>query len=208
MRFSSVVLRLSSVNVLTLLLAFVTSPILARSLGPSGRGEIAAIFSIVTLAPYLCDVGVTAYLGRESARGVHRIGDLLGSVLPIALLASLGSVAAAVPLAHLLGQGRPDVVRFIEIGLFVVPASVALLTLSGLSVGLQHWKLVTRCRLFGIVAPAIAVVVLALANAIDVERVAIVYFVTGMLSLAPFVLELRRVRPLRSEGREQVDSSA
>src|SRR5215217_4054746 len=85
-RFTSVVWRLTGANALITVLALVTSPLLARTLGPDGRGELAAIFTVPSLAPWISDLGLSAYLARERARSEPR-GLLLGSVMPVAIAA-------------------------------------------------------------------------------------------------------------------------
>ena len=86
MRFTSVIWRLTSANALLAVLAVITSPILAHALGPAGRGELAAIFTVLTLAPWISDLGLSAYLARERAQE-RDVSLLLGSVIPVALAA-------------------------------------------------------------------------------------------------------------------------
>lgn len=197
MRFRAVVVRLTSVNVLTLICAAGTSPILARALGPAGRGEVAAIFALLTLGPWICDLGITQYLAREAAQGEKTLGELVGSSLPLAAAASLIAVCAAVPLAHLLGRGRSEVVDFLELGLFLMPFNVLFLTLSGVAVGLQHWNLVVTWRLLNTIVPSLAIFALAALGGLMVSTVAVVYLATGVIAVAPFAVELTRIGRLQ-----------
>ena len=196
MRFLSVVWRLTGANSLIVILALATSPILARALGPSGRGELAAIFTLITLAPWISDLGLTAFLTRERARG-EPSGLLLGSAMPLALSASLIGVLAAVPLAHLMGQSRPTVVLFIELGLFTLPFSVFAQTLYGLLVGEERWRIIVWAKVLGTAVPAAAIVVLSLLGHLTVENVAIVYLISNFIALAPFLIALRHSIPWR-----------
>jgi O-antigen/teichoic acid export membrane protein len=196
-RFGTVVLRLTGVNILVPLLAFVTSPILARTLGPVGRGEIAAIFAVVSIAPWISELGLTAFLSREHARRSQPLGILLGTTMPIILAASLVGVTLAVPLAHVLGRGRPDVVFFIEVGLFLLPLGVFLQTLYGVAIGDQDWGLIMLVRVLSTGGTAGAIVVLSLLDALTVNTAAATYIVFGIVANAPFLVELRGSRPWR-----------
>jgi len=193
--FGSVVARLTSVNVLLLAAAFVTSPVLARALGPDGRGEVAAIFAVVSLAPWISDLGIASYLSRERARGVLGIGTLLGSTMPVTLGASLIGMLAAVPVAHLLGRGRSDVIFFIEIGLFQLPLLVFTLSLYGILVGEQRWNVVILSRLLSTVGAAVGIVALGIAGDLTVASAAITYIVAGLVAQVPLLVGLKRSFP-------------
>lgn len=196
-RFGAAVARLTGVNILLVLAAFVTSPILARALGPSGRGEVAAIFAVVTMAPWIGELGMTAFLSREHARRSHPLGALLGSTMPITLAGSLVGVALAIPIAHALGRGRRDVIDFIEIGLFLLPAFVFMQTLFGIAVAEQRWNRVMLVRILTTGGAAAAIVVLSLLHALTVPAMAITYIASGLLSNIPFLAGLRGSFPWR-----------
>lgn len=191
--FARVVARLSGVQALALLAAFVTGPITARVLGVQGRGELAAITAVLTVVPWVLDLGLSQWLGRERARG-GQLPELLGAALPVALGCSLVGVAAAIPLSHALGHGRPVVIAYIQIGLFLAPLSVVLQTLVGLAIGESRWRLLTLAGVISSVLPALGIVVLALAGWLRVGTAAAVYLVGW---LAGLVILLRVVRGAR-----------
>jgi O-antigen/teichoic acid export membrane protein len=189
------VFRLTGVNALLPLFAFVTSPILARTLGPAGRGQVAAVFAVVSLAPWISELGLTAFLSRAHARRSHPLGVLLGSTMPICMAASLVGVVLAVPLAHVLGRGRPDVVTFIEVGLVLLPFGVFFQTLYGLAVADQRWGLIMATRVLSSGGAAGAIVALSLLDALTVRTAAATYILCGILANIPFLVELRGSRP-------------
>jgi O-antigen/teichoic acid export membrane protein len=195
--FGSVVARLTGLNFVVLACAIVTSPILARALGPSGRGEVAAIFAVVGISPWICELGITSFLAREHARRSYPLGVLLGSTMPIALGGSLVGVAVSVPLAHALGRGRPQVVEFVEIGLLLLPLAVFSGTLSGLAVADQRWGRIMLARVLNTVGAAVVIVALAVLDMVTVESVAITYIAFGTFSSVPLLLGLRGSRPWR-----------
>jgi len=190
-----VVAQLSGVNVVVILAAVVTGPITARALGVEGRGELAAITVVLTMTPWLLDLGLSQWLARERARG-GPLPELLGAALPVALAGSMVGVALAIPLSHALGHGRSVVITYLQIGLFLAPVSVVLQTLVGLAIGESRWRLFAATRLLASVLPAAAIVVLALAGALSVGTAAAVYLISGLASLAVLAPLVRGVRSL------------
>ncbi len=181
--FAPVVARLSRVNLVVFLSALVTGPITARVLGVHGRGELAAITAVLTVTPWLLDLGLSQWVARETARG-GRVSELLGAALPVALAFSLIGVAAAIPLSHALGQGRPVVATYLQVVLFLAPLSVGLQTLVGLAIGGSRWRLLVASQILGSVLPVIGIVALALADALTVGTAAALYLGAGLVSLA------------------------
>lgn len=196
-RFARIVARLTGVNLLVAACAVITSPVLSRALGPSGRGEVAAIFSIVGLAPWISELGVTSYISRERARQTRPLGVLLGSMMPISLAGALVGAAAAVAVAHLVGRGRATVVEFIEIALYLLPIAVFVGTLSGIVVAEQRWKLYMTSKVVNTCGATLAIVTMGLLHALTVANVAITYIVFGIGSTLPFLIVLRGSWPWR-----------
>jgi O-antigen/teichoic acid export membrane protein len=196
-RFGTIVARLTASNLLIVVAAFVTSPILARTLGPSGRGEVAAVFALVSVAPFVSELGTGAFLAREHARRSTPLGVLLGSTLPIALVASLVGVALAVPLGHLLGRGRPPVVEFIEIGMFMLPISACVQLLYGIVQADERWNLAIAARVLNVGGIAGAIIALSLLHALTVTSAAITYLVGSVIPNLPYLAALRDSRPWR-----------
>ena len=193
--FAGSVGKLTAANIVALVCACITGPITARVLGVNGRGELAAILAVLTIAPWLLDVGLAQWVARERARGADR-ERLLGAALPVALGASMFAVMSAIPLSHLIGAGRPIVVTFLQIGLFAMPLAVALQTLSGLVLGEARWNLYAATRLVGSVLPVLVIVVLAVAGALTVVAAATAYLLANLLGSMLLLRTLRGVRRL------------
>jgi len=191
--FSGIVGRLTSVNVVALLAAVIAGPITARMLGADGRGELAAIISVLTVVPGLLDPGLALWLARERARGGDR-SELLGAVLPPAVGVSLIGVVLAYPLSELLGQGRPVVTTFLLIGLLLMPVSVVLHVLVGLAIGESRWRLYSATRIVATVLPVAAIVTLAVTGWLTVATAAVAYLGGGAIG---GLLILRCVRGVR-----------
>ncbi|MEJ7784693.1 MAG: oligosaccharide flippase family protein [Solirubrobacteraceae bacterium] len=191
-----IVARLTGLNALLLLLAFVTGPVQARVLGPEGRGEIAVILTVLTLAPIVLDVGLSDFVARERARG-RDLGTVLGTTLPLAVGFALVGVILAVPVSDLLGQGRPLVERYVRITMFAMPLWVAGWMLIGAARGEQRWSILYRQRALTVIASAIAIVGLTLLGRLTVESLAIAMLVITLPGIAVALPVLRGVETWR-----------
>lgn len=201
-----VVGRLAAVNGLVLLLAFVTGPILARALGPDGRGNLAAILLPVTLAPVVFSLGLGTFVIRETARK-RPLPVLLGSIGP--MLLALGIVAALLgpTIAGLFAGGRDVVHTYVLVGFLLMPLSLLILLLQDFATGLERWSMVVKARVVSAVASTVAVVVLYASGSLTVASTAIVMLAAGMLSVIPvlpLVRELGRPRFRSDVVRESV----
>ena len=193
-RMTRVVARITGVNVIGAASGFITGPLLARALGPTGRGDLAAIVVPFTIAAPLLGLGIGGYAFRTLPRG-RPLGDVVGSLgLPTLMLGALGA-AVAVPAADALAGGRPIVRAFLIVGLLSMPiVMLASLLLSSLS-ALERWRpvMVTRIIPFGVTAAA--VVVLYIAGALTVATAAGATIAGSLLSIVPGLPLLWAERP-------------
>lgn len=182
---------LAVVSVLTALASFVTGPLQARALGPSGRGDLAAIVVPLTLAPQILAFATGAFVAREAARG-RSPGLLVGSVGAVMLaVGGLGAVAA-VPLAHFFAGDRHVVQTFLTIGFALLPLSLVGGVVFALLGGLGRWRLLVVTRMVPFVTGLVGIVTLYAVGELTVASAAIVTLVGGLLALVP-LLALRGV---------------
>jgi O-antigen/teichoic acid export membrane protein len=189
--FTRLVAALTGANAVLVFTSLITGPLQARSLGPSGRGDLAAIIVPLTILPTLLDLGITAYIVRARARGESR-SVLLGSLVPISVGFSLVGVIAAIPLAHLLAHGRGTVQTCITIGLLMSPLWVTMLTAQGIPWGEERWRLVTFVRIAGPVVTALAMVALYILGSLTVANAFIVFLSANVIANAPLMVMLVR----------------
>jgi O-antigen/teichoic acid export membrane protein len=191
-----VVARLTGVNIVVAAIGIVTGSIQAQVLGPSGRGDVAAVVMPLAISVWVLDFGLTVFVARARATG-RRAAEVYGTVVPLSCAFSLLGVAAAVPVAHLLGQGRDTVILFLEIGLVLSPVSVALLSLNGALWGEERWRRIGVIRIAAPALTAAALVVLALIDHLTVTTTIVSFLVAGLLSsmlVLPAVLNVGRWR--------------
>ena len=189
---------LTGVQVLQLLAGFITGPLIARALGAEGRGLLAAIVVPLGIAPFVAQLGLSAFAVNRVAKGVAP-GRVFGSIaLPLLVVATL--VAFASPwLAGLLSEGREPVDRYLTIGLYLLPLSLLLNLLLDIAWGLSAWRTLVAARFLIAFSTLVAIVVLYALHELSVENAAIATIAGSFAPLLVIFPVLRRV------GRPRVD---
>jgi len=188
-----VFLRLSFLTGGITALSLLTGPLQARALGPSGRGELAAIAVVGAFLPVIAGLGLEFFVARETARGAPK-GDLIGTVGLTTLLVGLLIAPLGFPISALLAHGRHTVYIFILLQFLLLPLSLLGQGLYYMLVGLERWSYITAIRVIASVGPVPVIVVLFVLHAMTVRAVAVATVLTSLLSLIPGLLAVRRVR--------------
>lgn len=161
--------------------ALVTSPILARGLGPEGRGALAALLTPLTVADAVAAVGTplaASYFISAGAdeRTVRRHGAIIATVAGALAVGSL--IALSGPLLHQYPDLRlpfvlltPTVLLGGYINLF-----------RGIRVGQEAYGHLNANLWAGALSRLVAIVVLAVAGLMTPTTVAALSIVTGLLA--------------------------
>jgi O-antigen/teichoic acid export membrane protein len=189
-RFARVTASMTLVNVVIMAAAFVTAPLQARALGPSGRGDLAAILVPFGLAPLILHLGIGAYGARQAARG-KPLGPLLGSLGSATLVIGVLGALAGVPLAAYLAEGRDTVHTYLLVAFALLPVGLVGTLLISVNSGLERWNVVIAARLIPPLSGVIALAALYLLDALTVESAAIVAIAGGVASTIPLFGILR-----------------
>lgn len=160
-----------------------TGMALARSLGPHGRGELAAVLLWPNVLATIGSLGVTEAITYHAARSTCSAGMLVGSGLVIALAQSVvcvGIGAAILPLV----LGHFDAATMRSAYLFLAFIPITLITLSLLSVlnGQQRYLEFHLLRSLIFVGTGAAFLVLRIENDLTVWNAAVVYLSTTSFS--------------------------
>jgi O-antigen/teichoic acid export membrane protein len=193
---TSVVAGFTGLNFFVLVLGVITGPLQARALGPTGRGELAAILVVIQQLSLVATFGVVAYATREAARGASP-GDLVGSIGALLVVVGVLLIPAGIPLSGLLAHGRPVVRTYIMVAFVLLPLTLPGILLQSLLGGLERWRLMAASRVIPMVLPAAGIVILYLSHAMTVAAVAIVSIAGGVLAITPALFALREWWPLR-----------
>jgi O-antigen/teichoic acid export membrane protein len=192
-RLSGVVAGLTVANVLGAASGFITGPLLARALGPTGRGDLAAITVPLVLAPGVLSLGIPAFAYRTLPRG-RPIGQVLGSLgLPLILI-GLVVAANAATLADGLADGRADVRTWLIVVFAATPLICFGSLLASSLAALSRWRNVVATNLIPFVVPMLGIAVLYIAGSLTVWTAAAVTVAGALLCLVPGL-------PLLAEGR-------
>ena len=181
-RLSGAVARLTLVNALGAATGLITGPILARALGASGRGDLAAIVVPLSLAPAILSLGIPAYAFLELPKG-RAVNEVVGSLaLPLVVIGAV-TAAFAVPVADALAGGRETVRLFLLIGLLLTPLALVGNLFGACLAALERWRLVAVFRLIPFATPFVALVALYATGRLTVTSASVVTIAGATLSL-------------------------
>jgi O-antigen/teichoic acid export membrane protein len=187
---ASVVARLSAANWLLVAVGIITGPLLARALGPTGRGDVAAILVPLTFAPIVLNLGLGTYVTRETVRqrSLSVIAGSVGSMLiAIGGVAAIGGVFAA----EIFSGGRPVVYGWILIGFLLMPAVMLSLFLLDVAVGLERWSTVMKVRVIPPTVSLLGILCLYLTHSLDVTSAAAVAVLGPLIATIPTLAIMR-----------------
>jgi O-antigen/teichoic acid export membrane protein len=176
--------------------AVLTGPILARALGPAGRGALAAVLSPLQLVPLVVTFGLPQALiyvvatGRASTSQARRLALTLG--------AGAGAISAAgiIALTPTLLHRYPHQQHVLIVLSLTLPVIMALGSLRYVAQGTGHYELMTRERWFSVLVRLILITIFALVGALTIAAAA--WFTHGVAVLA--TLLLLPVYRLRGKG--------
>ena len=184
----------------SLAVGFVTGPILARTLGPSGRGLLAAVAVPLGVAPIVLQIGTGAFALREAARGT-RPSVVIGSVgAPLMAVGAL-SIVFAGPLAALFAGHHHTVETYLRLGFILMPAVLITNLLLPVISGLARWRALAWLQSIDKLAYLAAVVALVAAGALDLDTAALLTVVVGPAVAIPAVAAVWRY------GRPRIEQS-
>ena len=192
---SSVVIQ--GINVLT-------GMALARSLGPHGRGELAAVLLWPTVLAAIGSMGVIEAITYHAARSTTAAGTLAGSGLMIAIAQSAACVAiGAAMLPLVLAHFSDGTVRTAYLFLAFIPVNLVALTLMAMLNGLQRFVEFHILRLLVVAGAGAAFLALRIADNLTVWNVAAAYLLATALTgvVAAMMLAPAVWRSLRFDAR-------
>jgi O-antigen/teichoic acid export membrane protein len=169
---------------LILVANLVTGIVIARALGPDGRGVTVVIVMVTQLAGFVAEIGASASLSYHAAREPERAARLFGTW--VAILVPLGLLAIAVAELALPVLFASQEARTIWLGrlfLFNVLLVLWVGLVNGLLLGLHDFVAVNLLRIVQPVTAAVASLVLWRADLLTVEAALIVWIVTTLASV-------------------------
>ena len=162
----------------------VTGVILARTLGPSGRGELAAVILWPTMLWTVGNLGVVDSVTFHSARRSAPQRSIVSTSLAIAFVQSAVLVAIGLVLVPLvLAKQEASVVRDCLIFLASVPTSLVTLYLGSLLNGTHRFVAFNVVRATVFVGNAAGLVALAIASELTVTSAVFAYLASQLVTV-------------------------
>ena len=162
----------------------VTGVILARTLGPSGRGELAAVILWPTMLWTVGNLGVVDSVTFHSARRSAPQRSIVSTSLAIALVQSAVLVAIGLVLVPLvLAKQEASVVRDCLIFLASIPTSLVTLYLASVLNGTHRFVAFNVVRTTVFVGNAAGLVALAIASELTVTSAMFAYLASQVLTV-------------------------
>jgi O-antigen/teichoic acid export membrane protein len=189
-----VVAILTTAKVLAAASGFITGPLLARALGASGRGDLAAVQVPFLLAPAIIALGIPAYAYRVLPRG-RDPREVLGSLGVPLLAIGILAAAAAVPIADLLAGGRQTVRTWLVVGFVSMPLMLVSALLADALVALRRWWSVAATIVIPFMLALVGTVVLYLLGDLTVGWASALTIGGSALAIVPalpLLAEFRR----------------
>lgn len=179
------------------MLGLATAPLLARALGPEGRGELATLVQPTTMAAYIAAMGAPLAATFFISQGRSPSLTLRRCLTLVAVSASLTYALMLGYAGHLSSHTNIPFWMFALVWLFV-PLTAGLQTLRGAWQGLGAWKRLDYDRILGATARALGIVALILlgfANPLALACVSLGAVSLGIL----FLCGTMTVRPAKGE---------
>lgn len=195
-RLHGVVGQLIGVNVLFTVFGFLTGPLLARALEPSGRGELAAIVTPLSIAPLVVSFGLTTYAARAVARGEDR-GRVIATMSTLAVVLGVVFVPFGLLGADYLAGDNDTIRTFLVLGVALLPLSLVGGILLNVAMAMEHWNAISIQRLIPAGGAALLYLVLFILDELTVASAAAVALGLGLISNVPLLGVLRGARPFR-----------
>jgi O-antigen/teichoic acid export membrane protein len=205
MSTASAVVRLAVSNLAIPASAVLTGPILARALGPAGRGALAAVLNPIALSTYVLNFGVPEALTYVVAK--KRSTTAMGNRLALTLGAIIGTLCAGglIALTPVLLRKYPDQHKLFILLALLLPLEMGVGMLRYVAQARGRFELMTRERWFSVLSRLVLIVAAALAGSLTVATAA--WFTHGTAVLATLLLipilfarESRRTEPEESQG--------
>ena len=187
----------AAVNMAATLLGLLTGVMLARILGPEGRGALAAIQNPATILFGVGALGITTAAAYFSGRAPSLAGRLMTTALVALLLWSIPLVAIAYLLMpFLLNAQSASVIHYAQIYLLIVPIQFAAGAPFWVLQGLEEFKLWNILRFQAPVAWLAVIGLTWVLGMVTVGTISLFYLAAMFCVACVFVvLALRRVSP-------------
>lgn len=171
-----------------------TGILLARCLGPAGRGELAAVLLWPGILAAVGSLGVAEAATYETATESSPVTAVVGSSLGLAAAQSLALLAVGVVIGRVVHGAAHDgdVLRATDLFLAFIPLNLVTVYAMGVLGGRQRFLDYQALRVSVIAVTAAGLVLLAANRALTVRSAVVTYLIANGITAAAALLALRR----------------
>jgi O-antigen/teichoic acid export membrane protein len=200
--------QITLANLIAMALSFAAVPLIARGVGPAGRGETGAAIAVFAIAPVLLAAGMPLEIRRRSVGAIPH--DWIRAARDIAAVSIVPAAALAFAVTMLIFSTSPTQVQWLVFaGVTLAPMGVVWSVDTAVLVGAGRYRAVAIMRL---VQPTFTLLVIATLWALDQltrELVLIPYVIGSLLTTAAGMRMVRvRLRGQRASRRALVRRGA
>jgi O-antigen/teichoic acid export membrane protein len=171
----------------------ITGILLARALGPQGRGELTAVLLWPLVLAVVGSLGITESATYYAARGTTSAGTLVGTLVALGIAQSAVLVGiGALVLPTVLANHSASTINSARLFLAVIPLSLLSLYLMGLLNGLHRYGWFQALRFLVVAGTVTGLVICRLADALTVRKAVVVYLAAHLLTLAVAVVAIAK----------------
>jgi O-antigen/teichoic acid export membrane protein len=164
-------------------LTIISGIILARTLGPGGRGELTAVLVWPAMLAAIGSIGVVESTAFFVARRDDDVGAVIGTSLGIGLAQSLVLGAIGIGVVSVVFTGSSATVTTAAYAyLAFVPLNLLSLYLMATLNGLQHFVAFNAIRILTIASTTTGIVALALSGHLGVETATVTYLLANFVA--------------------------
>ena len=176
--------RLASASYMAVGLGLITSPIIARALGPTARGEYAAVYTYVAALEILLSLGIPVAITYQLVNRLEQPQRLLGTALRFCAALCLPGAGIAVALVLGVIELPAGAATYLAIAaLALAPVGTFGLCLRGFLTASGALDSLAWLRLIPLAVNCIGVVVLALAGALTLVTYLALTLAVSVVSL-------------------------
>lgn len=193
MRKSSTVFQLFTsigTKILVLLGSFILSIIIARILGPEGKGIVTAIFVIPNLLVSIADLGIRQATAYYVGRRIYKANNVYSSILLVWIITSSISILIAL-LYYFTGPSEQYGWYLLTIPLATLPFMLLNKYLDGLFLGLQQVPTVNLIQILGFAVNFVSIILLIVLLKLGVYGAAIATMLTAFFTLIASLFLIR-----------------
>ena len=177
------------------LTSIATGPILARVLGPSGRGELAALLTPIVVASYVASLGLPDAATFLVARRRHPARRVLAAGLLVLLPAATIAIAVLWAIAPRLLDSYPEGVNVLRIGALALIPMLVLEVARGALFGEGRFSAVNLEQVAYSIGRLCLIAAIAAAGALTVVGAFVIHVGVGLAAGAIVIVAVTAGRP-------------